>query len=96
MDHVIIKDLKAAPDPCPPDSLCDVSPGLIDESIDAFDAHLTAGSPAIDVGATDGAPVDDFGGRPRDAQPDIGAYEHSARALTSLVYLPIALRTPLP
>jgi hypothetical protein len=96
IDHAIINDLKAVPDPCPPDSLCDVSPGLVDGRIDDFDAHLTPDSPAIDVGTADGAPADDFDARPRDAQPDIGAYEHSARALTSLVYLPVTVRTLLP
>ncbi|MFW6116064.1 MAG: choice-of-anchor Q domain-containing protein, partial [Chloroflexota bacterium] len=74
----------------PPDSLCDVSPGLVDESIDNFDAHLTQASPAIDAGTTDGAPGDDFDGCPRDAQPDLGAYERWEP--TAWVYLPLTLR----
>ncbi|NOZ05933.1 MAG: right-handed parallel beta-helix repeat-containing protein [Chloroflexi bacterium] len=39
---------------------------------------LTAGSPAIDAGASVGAPAIDFEGHPRDATPDIGAYEYCA------------------
>ncbi|MFO7743018.1 MAG: hypothetical protein R6X31_11965, partial [Anaerolineae bacterium] len=59
IDHAIIDDLKATPDPCPPDSLCGASPGLADQNIDSFDAYLTAVSPAIDAGTTEGAPTDD-------------------------------------
>jgi hypothetical protein len=90
IDHALIDGLKAVPEPCPPDSLCDVSAGLVDPTIGAFDAHLAEGSPAIDAGTTQGAPADDFDGRPRDAQPDIGAYEQWAA--TSQVYLPLAAR----
>ena len=36
---------------------------------------LTGSSPAINAGTTVGAPAVDFAGRPRDAHPDIGAYE---------------------
>jgi len=39
------------------------------------DYHLQAGSPAINAGTPDGAPSEDLTNRPRDAQPDIGAYE---------------------
>ena len=70
-------------------SICGVSPGLVNSSIDAFDAHLLASSPAINAGTANGAPSDDFDARPRDAQPDIGAYEW--RQSTSL-YLPLILR----
>jgi hypothetical protein len=96
IDHAIINGLKGTPDPCPPQSLCGISPGLVDESNDNFDAHLTAGSPAIDAGTTRGAPADDFDGDPRDAEPDIGAYEHGSQDLTSLVYLPMTTRTLSP
>jgi len=89
IDHVIINGLKGTPDPCPSDSLCDVSPGLIDEDIDSFDANLAEGSPAIDAGTPDDAPGDDFDGQVRDAQPDIGAYEWGASAPTSHVYVPL-------
>mgnify|MGYP001252691135 CR=1 FL=1 len=62
--------------PCPgPHLLCDVFSGLANIAIDAFDAHLTTGSPAINAGSADGAPADDFAGETRDANPDIGAYE---------------------
>jgi len=62
--------------PCPgPHSLCDVLSGLMNMGIDAFDAHLLPGSPATNAGTVDGAPADDFAGHPRDANPDIGAYE---------------------
>jgi hypothetical protein len=37
--------------------------------------HLQAGSPAINAGTTEGAPSNDLEGRPRDAHPDLGAYE---------------------
>ena len=40
------------------------------------DYHLQAGSPAIDAGTADGTPTVDLENRPRDAQPDIGAYEY--------------------
>jgi hypothetical protein len=39
------------------------------------DLHLQAGSPAVDAGCTCAADSDDAEGRPRDAAPDIGAYE---------------------
>ena len=42
------------------------------------DYHLTAGSPAINAGTTIGAPSYDLDGAPRDAQPDIGAFEFGA------------------
>ena len=39
------------------------------------DLHLQASSPAVGAGSAEGAPADDAEGRPRDAQPDLGAYE---------------------
>ena len=39
------------------------------------DYHLQEESPAIDKGTTEDAPSSDLEGRPRDDQPDIGAYE---------------------
>jgi hypothetical protein len=88
-DHAIINGLKSTPDPCPPDSLCDIPPGLADEGIDTFDAHLTAGSPAIDAGTGDGAPADDLDGRPRDTLPDLGAFERWKPAMW--IHLPLVL-----
>jgi hypothetical protein len=37
--------------------------------------HLRMGSPVADAGSAEGAPADDVAGHPRDAVPDIGAYE---------------------
>jgi hypothetical protein len=62
--------------PCPgPHLLCDVFSGLANIAINAFDAHLTPNSPAINAGTSNGAPADDFAGEARDDQPDMGAYE---------------------
>jgi len=36
---------------------------------------LRSDSPAINSDSAADAPADDFDGRPRDARPDIGAYE---------------------
>lgn len=41
----------------------------------AGDYHLQPGSPAIDAGTLTSAPAVDLDGRPRDAHPDLGAYE---------------------
>ncbi len=62
--------------PCPGgNNLCDIAPGLLNSTLDDFDPHLQAGSPAVNAGTTEGVPSDDFTDRTRDAQPDIGAYE---------------------
>jgi hypothetical protein len=55
------------------------------------DYHLQAGSPCIDAGTSVGAPTHDIEGTPRDAAPDMGAYEF--RSFT--IYLPIVLK-PVP
>ena len=39
------------------------------------DYHLQEGGPALNAGLAQGAPTDDLEGHPRDAQPDLGAYE---------------------
>jgi hypothetical protein len=54
---------------------CGLDLGLVNPSLDAFDAHLLPGSPAIDAGLISAAPWDDFLGQARDDLPDIGAYE---------------------
>ena len=90
IDHAIINGVKNPPDPCPADSQCGVSPGLVDESIDAFDGHLPETSPAIDSGTAVGAPSDDLEGHPRDDKPDIGAYERWEPV--AWVYVPTVLR----
>ncbi len=41
-----------------------------------LDLRLAAGSPAIDTGNAEAAPADDVEGNPRDATPDVGAYEY--------------------
>jgi len=45
---------------------------------------------AGNAGAPSGAPADDLEGRPRDAHPDMGAYEY--RELSARVYLPLVSR----
>jgi hypothetical protein len=64
-------------EPCPGNgNLCDViDAGIVSSAIDSFDARLLVGSPAIDAGTSEGAPAVDFANHPRDANPDIGAYE---------------------
>jgi len=82
MDYSVITGTKDTP-PCPgTHDLCGVSPGLVNASIDAFDAHLLSSSPAIDAGTTGGAPSDDFDGYPRYLTPDIGAFEYSMLKVT--------------
>lgn len=77
--------------PCPgPHNLCDVSAGLANPAIDSFNAHLLEGSPAINAGTSDGAPAGDFDDRPRDAAPDIGAYEWQPGS--TWLYLPLTSR----
>ncbi len=84
VDYSLIADVKD--DSCPgPNDICGVPPGLASTAIDAFDAHLLSGSAAIDAGTTSDAPGDDFDGQPRDAVPDIGAYEWGAAVPTPTV-----------
>jgi hypothetical protein len=65
-------------------------PPLFSSGWPAVDLHLQEGSPAIDAGTQGGAPADDVDGRPRDEQPDIGAYERWEP--TAWMYLPLTLR----
>jgi len=53
--------------------------------------HLNHNSPAIDAGITTSAPTDDLEGRPRDATPDMGAYEWLL--LNIMQYLPLVLQS---
>jgi hypothetical protein len=53
------------------------------------DYHLQVGSPCIDKGTTVDAPVADIEGTPRDATPDMGAYEWTGFR----VFLPLVLRS---
>jgi hypothetical protein len=50
--------------------------------------HLQVGSPCIDKGTSTGAPAADIEGNPRDALPDMGAYEWKGFR----IYLPLILR----
>jgi len=77
LDYSILHHVKDGPCPVGPHNICQ-APGLVDEAIDAFDAHLLPTSPAIDAGYPDGAPPDDLDGLPRSDLPDIGAYEGGA------------------
>jgi predicted outer membrane repeat protein len=52
------------------------------------DYHLQARSPCIDAGTLVGAPTHDIEGTPRDAMPDMGAYEWTRFR----IFLPLALR----
>jgi len=52
------------------------------------DYHLQMGSPAIDAGTPVGAPATDIEGTPRDAAPDMGAYEW----VRFRVFLPLTLK----
>jgi len=52
------------------------------------DYHLGVGSPCVDKGTLVGAPAADIEGTPRDAAPDMGAYEWTGFR----IFLPLALR----
>jgi hypothetical protein len=56
------------------------------------DLHLQESSPAVNAGSTSGAPSDDVEGHPRDAHPDIGAYERWVWEPAAWVYLPLILK----
>jgi len=56
------------------------------------DYHLQVGSPCIDAGTPVGAPATDIEGTPRDAAPDMGAYEWGRFR----VFLPLILRNSGP
>ncbi len=90
-DYAIIHNVKENPCPVGPHDICQ-PPGLLNEAIDGFDAHLQADSLAIDAGTAAGAPLDDFDGHHRDVAPDIGAYEYLA--LSPQAYLPLLSRSP--
>jgi hypothetical protein len=63
-------------------------PDYADEWMD-YDYRLLPGSPAIDAGTPTGAPADDIEGNPRDATPDMGAYEYPT---PKTIYLPLVVR----
>lgn len=64
----------------------DANPLFIDAA--NGDYHLQFGSPAVNAGVTAGAPLTDLDGNPRDAQPDMGAFE----AQVKIIFLPLVRR----
>ncbi|MCC7353910.1 MAG: right-handed parallel beta-helix repeat-containing protein [Anaerolineae bacterium] len=97
IDYSVIIDTKG--NPCPgPNDLCGVAPGVVNSSIDAFDARLLPNSRAIDAGTNTVCPATDYLGigRPVDgdgnnsALCDIGAYEY--RGVPRVGYLPLLWR----
>jgi PKD repeat protein len=77
VDYSVARHVKGA---CPgTHNSCGEAPaGLFNEAIDTFDAHLLPTSPARDAGSPSAAPSVDFDNLPRDARPDVGAYEYRA------------------
>jgi hypothetical protein len=65
----------------------DADPMFVDAA--GGDYHLGVGSPCIDKGTPVGAPPADIEGTPRDAAPDMGAYERRGFR----IFLPLALRS---
>jgi hypothetical protein len=63
----------------------EADPRFVDDA--SGDYHPGVGSPCIDQGTTVGAPTHDIEGTPRDAAPDMGAYEWTGFR----VFLPLAL-----
>ncbi len=59
----------------------DADPRFVDAT--NGDYHLRAGSPCIDAGTSAGAPETDIEGTPRDASPDMGAYEWVATTVSA-------------
>jgi len=68
----------------------DADPLFVDAA--SQDYHLQAFSPSWNTGTTTGAPSADIEGTPRDAMPDMGAYEWAGQ----LIYLPIVLNNYSP
>jgi len=87
MDWNLVSNVKDQSQVCPqgPNDICADEPGLVDSSIDSFDGHLLADSPAVDSGLAVGTavghgavPAVDLEGNPRPAgsATDRGAYEY--------------------
>jgi predicted outer membrane repeat protein len=65
-----------------------VGPAFADQWL-SYSYRLLPGSPAIDAGTAIGAPATDIEGNPRDATPNMGAYENKWDFIT---FLPLILR----
>ena len=63
----------------------DADPWFVDAA--NGDYHLQSDSPCVDTDTPAGAPAADIEGTPRDAAPDMGAYEWRFR-----IFLPLTLR----
>jgi hypothetical protein len=68
----------------------DADPRFVDAA--SGDYHLGVGSPCIDQGTAVAAPTHDIGGTPRDAAPDMGAYEWRGFR----VFLPLTVKSSAP
>jgi PKD repeat protein len=78
-DSNLKQDLRNADCSTAPRVICTTTAGVVDESLDAFDAHLLSASPARDSGlAGPGVPVADYFGRarPSGSGVDRGAVEY--------------------
>jgi predicted outer membrane repeat protein len=62
----------------------DADPQFVDAA--SGDYHLQVDSPCIDTGTPAGAPATDLEGTPRDATPDMGAYEWRFRIFVPVVF----------
>lgn len=81
IDYSVVRHVKDAACPGTHHVCGEAAVGLRDEGLDSFDGRLLPLSSAIDAGTPAGAPVVDFAGLPRDARPDIGAYECHGRTV---------------
>ncbi len=68
----LLRSRQYADNPILEDNLVNENPMFVDPQ--EYDYHLSEGSPAIDLGLDAGIPLD-LDGKPRDENPDAGAYE---------------------
>ena len=74
VDYSVISNVKDDQCPVGAHDIC-ADPQFVNAILETFDAHLQAGSPAINAADSSSALADDIEGKAMDAQPDIGAYE---------------------